>query len=854
MVKRIAIGVIALSVLFTARAAQTILNLETLIPASPSNLIPLSSTNFNTFWSVTGILPVVGIGATTNTQPDQGWSVLAKKATSTVGIWTNMPVYFVAGAWFYFNQFAVTTANAAAASQAYILQGDTSANKGFIRVGVDATGGILLHTYPSNNTTNYTVPSRLKWYWIGYAYHGYVSAGIKADVKVYIMPVDGALTEVDSHTGDAFGAYITACEFGTTASSSYGWSGRMSGMTACSIADFADVAVPTIAPTTNRVTWFVNPSTGDDAASGLYGYPWKSVYQLTTQLQYGGVMGDWTPWKYAVDGSAVSGAISDSDFIGGVTNSTIVPGGNKVMIDTSAGTALAITNTILFDTWNQGIEICGTNGQATISPYETLTVFTQYDAVNYSNIWQAPVVNATARSVMWEDKRWMHAPWGANIAAVRAYLQATNGSFYCDASNLYFSPFEVGSDPNTSGHVFECSRRIYAATTGSSVLGYNTPIWTQGGSNIFLHDLKVYGNPFIAGTTGAYDGTYAMGSATSGKSVFMNLHLLYGGNHDYGATGMDDTGARWFLNSICEQCAPWTSTAYSAIVEFTTTTTPGTRRAYYYNVDFSTNAVIGSTTGVVDGRGIWYCHATPGDVDAYSRILIDHCKGAVHIGNQITVAGGFEVSNGHHTDIGASAQTNLIINACVVTGPISAVYGAYVTNCLIQRLDTIYSVFRNGLTNIWVGNTMDARVNGGNQLNSSLLHTDAATATVWTFKDNIFLMPQDANNTVWLHYKNADTIISDNNVFMVAPAGKVAKSEEDGDKTWAQWQGLAHDAASVTNNPCLDTKWRPYAKTPCWNTGVEIGPLTDLTGKLFQSRRTCGAYEYKSDAMLLISR
>lgn len=64
--------------------------------------------------------------------------------------------------------------------------------------------------------------------------------------------------------------------------------------------------------------------------------------------------------------------------------------------------------------------------------------------------------------------------------------------------------------------------------------------------------------------------------------------------------------------------------------------------------------------------------------------------------------------------------------------------------------------------------------------------------------------------------------------------------------SWAVYHAT-YEPNSDSADPCLDTRYRPYAKTPTWNIGTELGPMTDYTGKMFQSRRTAGAYEYVTD-------
>jgi len=136
-----------------------------------------------------------------------------------------------------------------------------------------------------------------------------------------------------------------------------------------------------------------------------------------------------------------------------------------------------------------------------------------------------------------------------------------------------------------------------------------------------------------------------------------------------------------------------------------------------------------------------------------------------------------------------------------------------------------------------LGNTFDFR-SGSNTAANAFFKTSASVALSCTFSNCAVF----ASGPL-LIWKTGDTVASDNNA--VVMLGNYFGSKDVTLKTWAQWQALGLDTHSVTNaSLCLDAHYRPYAKTPCWNAGAEIGPATDLTGKLFQSRRTVGAYEY----------
>lgn len=842
MVKRIAIACLLLLAVST-QAAQTVVKLDTFSPPSPSNVLAYSSTNVGQFSAVTGTLPVVAIGATTNSQPDQGWSAEMRKANA-YGTFSGLSAaWYVVGGWFRFNQFQVTAADSTSAANfnnAAKLIGLVSSGHG-VRgdVRVDSAGGLYLWGATIGNT-NFATLTLNKWTWIGVAVKIYNPGTWRQDLALYTQPIGGTLTKVGEIASDTTYSQITSVTVGgPTLSSDRLWSGRISGVSLSTIASLGDVSVPINAPTTDRTTWFINATTGSDLNSGLYGYPWQTAEKLVPELQYGGIMGAVDPWVMVSGGAAITNTISDSDFISAVTNGVVRANGDMVLID-SAGGPLQSAYTIQLRTFNQGVEIGSTNGVATIDTLKTLSApYTQYDSINYPNIWT--VTDSDAKATMFEDKKWMDSLLGANIAVVQTTMNATAGTFWTDGTTLYFHPFG-STDPNSDGKVYQRSQKL----TRDGTANYN-PSSHLSGSNVLVRDLRIYHGPYRNQSSGAVDATYTMQNVSSGRTVVSGVDLLFGGNHCYGATDGDATLKRWLINSVCQQCPPWTTnaTGYTMAVEYTGSSSAGNRCAYYIGVDFSIESVIGSSIGT-SSTGSWLCHNNSANAGQYDVIQLSRCKGLVAMGEGIAKSGGLLVDQCNLTKLNTGSMPNVIVSRTLINGPIFGDAGATVSNCIINRNDDISQNLRIKGTWTFTGCTFDARNLAVSQIFNSVLKTDLTTAMTLNASNCIILLTQDANSISFFTYKNTDTVNMDRNVFLPSASGVVMRDNTGGsNKTLAQWQAASsQDANSLATNPCLSSSYRPYAKTPCWNVGAELGPAIDFSGKLYQSRRTAGAYEY----------
>lgn len=850
MVKRIAIALLPFWLALASHAAQTKVKLELFVPADVNNIVPLDSGNTDQFSSITGTYPIVAIGATTNLQSDSGWSGEMQKANVDAAF-TSAPTFGTCGMWIRFNQFGVNASDqpvaCTSAGSTIFIWTVTASHGSRSSCFIDGCGNLSLYEVAGGVVagTNLVLNT---WYWVQLAWNSYNDGAWKEDVQLYYMPIGGSLTFLAGSTNRATFSQITSVHVGKSATSSPFYSGRNSGVYLGSLASFADVQYPAevVAPTTSRTTWFVNASSGSDVHSGLDGAPWQTITNLQAHLRYGGVMGSSNAWM--VGANPITNSITDSAFINAVTNGVITAGGDKVLLDASGGTFNSPSSMILRP-GNQGVEIGSTNGTSRIDVRKLLAgPYTQYDPVTYTNIWY--LADTDAGSVMWEDDKWMDNPAAPNIAAAAPYLSAHPCSCWNDGSNLYFVPTS-DTNPNVDGKTYKRSRNLISPTVAEA-----SAVALNGWDN-YLHDLDIWAGPYRNQGSGAVTATYAVQSTSNGRTVVDRVNGRYGGNHGYCATDGLTTLKRWVLNGVYQQCAPYTtnSTGFANMTEFTGATTAGSRCAYFFGDDFSTNGVIGSASGICT-NGAFYCHYGSTGGSQYATVELIKCKGWIDFGAPLVAPNSAIVINCNSIGgLSTATITNVCVTNTVITGAVSGTKGATLANCIINRTDDITQSIVIAGAWIFKGCTFDARNISTSASGNSILKTHASDAMVLTVTNCATYLTQNADEVTFVKYKAADTLTLDYNVYKLNPAGTIARDQDAGTtKTWAQWQALGHDAHGASKDPAMDTRWRPYAKTPCWVTGTELGPAMDLTGKVFQSRRTCGAYEYKSDAMLLISR
>jgi hypothetical protein len=856
MVQRIVIAWLILLSL-DAKASQTLIKRCMFAPTSFTNVCDISATNLLGFDSVITdkTWPTISIGATTNGQADLGWSGWFQKGAISNGRWTNLTLntYYQASMWFRLHAFSTDigsdTPNADTSSQySRIFNVGRAGDLNSMAFGV-AGAGSLWFVNANGDTTNIASLKVNQDYYFAIAWRS--RAGPVKDGGVF-LGIGTLATNIYSFTNVACNNTLTWCEAGFGIGGSKWMSGRCTGVSLHTLTDFGSVGVPTDInpPSQARATYYINPSTGSDLNSGVYATnAWASAFQVQKLLRFGGARSGLVPWVYTVDDTTATPGSNPWAFNRGIMDGLIHPTGDRILLDTS-GVVLRGTNCWTFMTNNVGVEI----GSANLAPgeYRPWTLlsgtWTQYDAVNFPNIWKLANPRGQSNIVVWEDQKWLDNPTNTSgLVNLTTNLNSTPGSFWTDTTNVYVHPF-ASTNPNSDGKTYECSQWLYNNTTLSKY--HTVELFDNGG---YLHNLKLWGNVYRNQYTGTWDATYVVRLANNGPGVIGDTELRYGGKHVYGAVDGATNLYRFNYNCVFQQGPPWTDITGTSgsgnEVEFPTAGV-GTRQAYFWNVNAATNSVIGSTTGGTLVRDGFFSHQSSGPYEAYSALHYFNCIGSISSADAMVTPGSLIISNCTSSLIASTPQItnalNIVVKRSYVDGPIYGGGGGTVTETINNRTDNLDQNLL--MTGTWRfdGCTFDARSTTNTAGNLVMIKSDPSIAATISVSNSVILLPNNAADITLLRYKSTDTLNFNNNVWLPNAQAHVT-SDTGTEKTWAQWQALPQDAASSTNNAAIDSRYRPYAKTPTWNVATDRGASIDYTGKLFQSRRTAGAYEYVTD-------
>lgn len=762
------------------------------------------------------------------------------------------------GCWIRFNDFGKAPVATAYAAADFIFL-STVGDGRVLSIGVK-TNGVLQARDTLGWTLGVSALTLHTWYYVMVEWDNV--AGAKFAYRLSTKPLGGVFTtqiDVPAYDNSSRQTYRIHLYDGI----SYFWGGRVGAFSLCSIGAIGDGGVPAsiIDPVEGRNTWYVNPATGSDSNAGNDpGSAWASSYKLTSELAYSGVLGTLTPWVYTAGGGAV-GVVSADTMVAGWKDGSISPNGDRVLFDTSSG-PLYLTTTIWAQGFIPGIEFgSATASRADIRGFKILSSpYTQYDPVNFPNIWYT--ADTATNVVLWEDRKWPNAITNTTIAMASTNLNNTPGSFFNDSTNMYFHPFG-STDPNVDGKVYERSR-LLTNITGAGT--YQMPL-RFGGESLYVHDLSFGGSTLLDHTNRNLSSIAPTGLGT-GRSFIRDCDFYYNGNHDFTAAGSTDTNAIRLVWRVQGGQGPAyaAASAFTTFVEYCSDT--GVGRQSFWHDCIATNCVgvIGSAAGTTStdalSQSAWYSHTEPALSNCYSRVELKGCKftgGPTSVGDLVIATNCLRIASSELWRV-STGLASAIVDECRIHDGFGATgQGIILTNCLaLYETTTIGSsaFFLSG--NCRVENcTLDARSAPLPGYNNAPMISSGGTLTL-LFRNNVVYAPDSAAKTPMVFgIYTANTMTSSNNVYKLeASLGQIAKLLDGAATiyTLATWQAAGYDANSVNQDPCLSTTHRPYAKTPCWNIGVEVGPALDFTGKLYQSRRTCGAYEYKSDAMLLIAR
>lgn len=711
------------------------------------------------------------------------------RVSSTAGDVNNSPV-----------ALALTTSGSAP----YLQVGPSSGGKWYVEhssYGKQVVGSYSLHT----------------WYWLMIEWLRN-STTLVWQVSTTDLSSNKAIFYVTNRTTVSTQPRAWICQRSTFASPTQSiWRGRIGGASVSIIGAIGDGAPPSdiLSPVQTPASWHFDSISGNDSNSGLSGSPWQTVGQFNNFNTWGVILGSDSPGQ------------GDRVYLDGVFDVA-----STQMLPTAPG--------ITIDSGNAGL--------AEIKSWKDISgpgvTWTQYDAGNYPNIWTTTDGSATDLTsvVIWENDKWMNHPMGANIAGVRASLNTTAGSFFSDGSNLYLHPFG-DTNPNNDGKTFTRSRNI---ASGGSVV-YSTS------SNPTIKNLLIRKTALARSTDNDPASGYGLqvdGASGLGVGLFSNIWTVANSKHGIGFT--DSSSNRDFTVVDChsEQSSPYANS--SPFVDFNgNNSATGNKTLYQRCVSMAPFGLIGSTNGFVAETTAYISHNN-GTGQQFLSLIFDSCtlNGAVSLSGADYAAAFTNSTIGGNP--GGSGQGASIIRAdrCTITElPLScnnSGLSCTVSNCLLLFRYAHFNGSSGALcsgTNIYVCNTFDTSLYSASDTVNFGLFKRGGLAT-FVFTNNVFIVPAGKSFTVLENGTNTDTLLFDHNIYLTTGAALI-KNYQGSDRNFAQWQALGFDTHSVNTNPCLSaTSYRPYAKTPCWTTGAELGPATDITGKLFQSRKTCGAYEF----------
>lgn len=737
------------------------------------------------------------VGPRTSSIAAPGWSGCVKSSFATYNsmslVGTKAATNGVMGAWFYVGTKAIS-------GQVLLLElYDSITTVASIDLVSNNTLNLTLYTSTNSMTGFMSIPIG-QWFYLAMSF----TRGSRYTVSGWYKTSGSAVTQIFTNLNGINNADFAAARFLRSNGGTSTLRGRMGMPSVYSISSVADVTYPTdlIDPVDERHSWYLNSATGDDNNTGLtVTNAWLSVAKINSEATELGLF------------PSTAGYTS----------------GDTVYIDTSGASLLLGTNSLAPIT--RGLSIMPTPGQTAIDLRAWTNVTSWSKTSGSTNIYQSAVSDLDI--VVWEDDKWLsHSTTGTGwTTAVANAIDTNPGRFFADGTNLYLHPFG-STDPSSDGKTYTRSQRRGSA--GQSAVVASGLDQRYVGFRISKTCLcrKNDNDPIAAY---GIQGDVSSGGTTSYEDCFVD----YYSKHAFGQTdGLSNGNVTW-LRCQGENGSPYTAAGgQTAFVSFNGTST-ATNNAHYYIGCLATNVigVIGSTNGAVsNSQGAFITHNVSGGPQ-FASILVTNCNwsGGTFQDSSPVASGGLLVVSSAVNSPTLTSGGRITSSSITKNPPQATGRGGTVDNCIITANGTIGTLNSGNLT---IRNcTIDIRTAG----NALFLRNATLTNT---FENNVVIATASA--AIIGNASTNDVLVFRNNVY--DGTGNIAYLYNSGastnSRTFAQWVSLGFDLTSVNQNACLGPNYRPYAKTPTWNVGLELGPSTDYTGKLFQSRRTAGAYEY----------
>lgn len=451
------------------------------------------------------------------------------------------------------------------------------------------------------------------------------------------------------------------------------------------------------------------------------------------------------------------------------------------------------------------------------------------------------------------------------------FVDATPGCTFVNDSTgtVYYHAADSGN-MTTNGKNYYVSRALSGAFLQYAAAG----IRITGVKLQFAMLDTIQGNYFIGDQApGTGSGSNAIYCGPGGNITIENCDLRYGDKHNLGFTAQsgglnsgavsyNQSGSTSSFNLIVNNCT-FEQASYnggSPIVNYMALG-GGTGNVCTYSNCVCTlaDSIQGAASGATGGADVWINHGsgTPTQQAAapgYSLVAFNKCNFS---GGQMDFQGNSTaITNFGGTWYDATLYANSItINGVTFTGnaPTGSNSGVAGANAPVVILENSIIVpanlnFGHGTTTYgnWTvqGCTFDLS-QAGSQSGSAIWNPSANTLSL-TFQNNI-VIGNSTGLTLWYDLTPSNTITSNHNEWSIGTGLLTRQWNGTTDKTYAQWQALGFDAASVNlaTLPISLTTYIPSAPGAVTNS---LGQLNDYTGFVFSSRQTPGAYEFISPA------
>lgn len=770
------------------------------------------------------------VGPSLETSSNLGWSGDAQgQYTRTMWDLTQAPYSSarskgMIGCWVRFESFEAAgyLSGPLVANPTMVLQLTLrSDNWPFQLIGVTRDGSLA--SRENDSWVSRAVVQEKTWYWMQVEWEG---TETQFSAKSSYQPLGGELTELSVHTTtrsyQANHAYVMNAPYTNQMGAYYTWRGRLGAAVLAKIDAMGDGGQmhDVTPPTEERHTWYLDPANGHDENDGdSPERAWKTVSKVNEESSHAGML------------SPLEGGYDAGDILIVDTSQAPLDLGAQSWVIKTAGLNVRPA---------RGQKKIFVKAHKDISGPET--VWTPYQEQGYPNVWMTTDLDAQdlCDVVVWQDDLWLNHPTGPSVASVIDSINETPGSFYSDGTTLYLHPFG-SSNPNTDGKTYTRSR---FREQGQSAIMLLAP-------DLYVEGLDVQKTTLAGAADNLPYSAYGIQGDHSfgGRTVLKNCYVSYAGKH---CIGFSDSGSNrdvWVERCQVEQGTPYSNQTpwvdYNGNAEAS-----GNQTTYYECLNLKPAGLIGSKEGRIEETASYTSHNN-GSGTQFSRIQF---IGGVHSGifsatscidevflERVKLGGGFFAAN-------EVTVTRCVMNQLPITtgwggGSLIARHNLFIAEGAI--LNAGFSVAASG-TLIYEGNTFDLRPYRQSNTSTYALF-NRVTPLAFTFRNNVFIAPQDLQFNVLENAYDSDELTFSNNFYEMGQQGLVVARFHEGASiincTLAQWQARGHDQDSFVGSTDLDERYIPALDSSLKAGGIDLGKQPDFSGRIFGHRSSIGAYE-----------